>query len=641
VSAPKRTRELRCTVGRGADGQLVIRGELVEEGGTVVLADPEPLVMGPASEPDLALDGAGAITIWGHRMGHLLATAVGRDVMGELLREPDELRIVFSAPDAVARQLPFESAAWPPGEDDAPTIGSSGVSILRVPDIVRSAIPPSLHAREPGLFKTFTVTASTPGGDFSLGDFIRNVPALSAADARHGTEDVEAPDTFGWMWMPFGTAGVPSDLRDLRRVIQDAGPDLAVLVGHGERDRGWVVGRDRSVRASELGHYLGPYASAFLLVMCASARSTEVSESAALALARSGAAIAIGFQGDRTAVSAAVPFTNAFLGSLRTSLAAASKGTDPIGLEDWEAAIAAGRSTMGDSQVLPVAYIHPNLLKYRAETPSVGRVLRRAAASPKLRMASAVPWYVPGQVVCWEDDTHGTLRVPLPVDVGALLTIEVVDGRGASTCHGPVALGASGVDEVLGAWAPRRDWRLEVRLDPPCPPDPWAAKSAELSALVRALAWLLKETPPPYAVALLDEAVRDEWGAHDAAPRAVSTETGRRIYRFAGWPDIGVDPRNAGRDPRIPDPVPLVSADPRALLETALDGLAGLRFLELIRLQLEAVRGHRDTKGGKPFAEAVRKADVIAFPGAGRVAPEGAFRPSRGAWRTDVPDELR
>ena len=579
--------ELRCTLSVVAEDStttLLVDADLIADGVTEVLAHGQPVWAydlkrigkinrvlwgwlglpgddgGERADPERLPDAPGLAYRWGQFITELLCLAVGRDALARVVEHarshgPATARIAVRTPGSLAG-LPVEAAVWPPG--GVQPFYEFGVSVVRVADAVcvssAGPLPPPspLAGREGGRYVAL-VAASAHRSGLDLDAFCA---ALHDVDRRAGLTTFEeaAPilalkrdDKLG-----LGAVAV------LRKRLLSCDPDLLVCCGHGKRARGWQLGPDMFASGAKLGEAFRGGPGAVVLAMCGSATPGPGEPSAATHVARRGTGITVGFQGRDSPEKHVLLFIRALL----RDISAARLASTSLTLLAWERAILAGRDAMGEAGSLPVAILHPALLEGRRATHRPRAPIRRKARDLGRRTTSATPWYVPGQVAWFqqpapiadEDRDAGsastapvlpdeTLRIPLPVDVGAVVLVDVSPRLGAPRAENgasPTSLSTEVLDALIEAWPLPEGRSLEVQRTGSAPPVGWATGAAELSAVVRALTWLLEEHPPAPVLALLDELVAAQWGAHDAAARAVRVSDGVSMARFDGWPDVAV-----------------------------------------------------------------------------------------------------
>lgn len=549
---------------------------------------------------------------WGSLVARSLAAAIGEDVLEGLLG-PEAFahgpaRLVFRPADEASDRVPFETLVWPP-TDRARHVVARGVSILRIADALgpystgESCGP--FGAREPGRHRSVVLYA---GGD--------------SRDSRFAEPLARAVGAFDRNTTPL--------LAPLDRVATDGvhGADLTLVCGHGDED-GIAVGVGVREDAVALQDQLGQQVGCVVVASCGSAASPGPDRpSIALATARRGRAIVVGFQGSKAALHHVEPFVRAVATHLASRLRGEQSAT-PVVLRDWEVAITAARGQAGSGAVAPVVYVHPSALAGRSTTdvrrPTTGAHGRRR----RHQRVVAIPWYVPGQVA-WVAVGGRVLRLPLPVDIGTRVRVTIAPpglpgaGNHVVTVLPPpgwsggasraVALRDGDVRRLADAWA-IADHGVAVEVLPSVwatrnDVRSWAPRSAELGAVARALAAPEVHDLPamPTAVrGLLARLVAEEFGAPDAAPRLVEP-TGRVAVSLGEWPGIAVRPWPGGV---VPDNRPLSRAD---MLECSPNELAdpGLTLA-----QVEDAMG----RGTHLVELASRQAAWLAPPAPARLPP--------------------
>jgi hypothetical protein len=334
--------------------------------------------------------------------------------------------------------------------------------------------------------------------------------------------------------------------------------DLLAVCGHANVDAGLSVGSDgRSLAGERLAEtLLGSYgASVVILAMCGSAVREDpgrlgAQPSIAEAFARRGAGIVVGFQGTRVDPAMVSTFARTLLGTVAPALLHCESRA--CALPAWESAVVAARRAV-DETVAPVVHVHPGLLAGRAGRPMAAGRLHASRVPVALR---STPFYVPGQVVVADaGEAFGLLRLPLPVDVGRRLDIELTfDGRSPAS-HG-TTLAADDLKRLAELWGFAPGLAIRVTASGAPVPPYWAAQSAELSAVIRAVSVAADRRRIPDAVlGWLDAAVASDRGAHDAAPRLVAAG-GRRAAHLGTWPALWVETRDFDETPLGPSGEP-------------------------------------------------------------------------------------
>jgi hypothetical protein len=578
---------------------------------------------------------------WGRHLARCLADGVGPEVLDELLArraKTGRVRLVFRALDRATIRLPYETLVWPVAEK-VPLVADHArcVSVLRVADRIPTArATPPVGARHPGIHRARVQAALGPDADTRFAD---PLAAVLAGAGATGAEPIKRLD--------------PGAVR---------GTDLLLVCGHGDARRGLELGEGERADASDFG-LLGEVVDSAILAMCGSAAEDPPVDEAspALALARAGAGPIVGFQGDVVDLDNVRLCVDELVRVLSPALAGETRDA-LVTLELWEDALAAGRHRIHDAATVPVAYVHPaQLLAGAARDVALRRSAPWQWADEDTVPVTVIPWYVPGQLVRLSDGDQ-MFRVPVPVDVGRLLDVAVVRGTD-SRVDGKAYVGPADLDEL----AARFDFPPDRRIALVChagttePRDLgwWGARSAELSAIIRALTTGRRLSIPPAVRKLLDEAVRQDWGAHDAAPRLVEIDSGRAVRHLASaWPPLeaevartrlpySVRPVTAAKDAR------LAAISEAGALERIRQALTDARaVVELVREQAEAIRTAprrgliNDPDLEVIFQDALRNArDVIAVPAAARLlvtaAGDGRIHLTGvQPRRADAPDDL-
>jgi hypothetical protein len=571
------------------EGALAVRSEVCAQASEIPSGIPSTLP-DPGDLPDLDV-----ATQWGNFVTAFLCDGIGEECVEGLLTRslgPDEVvRLVFRALDPETARIPFETLRWPTRGAQRAVLEDEGrnLSIVRTADILRPGLPAPLGGWDPGWYRVRIVAAPGSRGDPGL----TGAAGLKPGEKRRGLNTVETS-------VKTGFTGAEDELRS---VVGEPAPDLVVLAGHGSRGKGMDASAEtvpRWISGPEIAQAVGCPPSAVVLAMCGSAAAgIDLSPSAAAEIARVGATLVLGFQAAEPAAPHVDQFVDAFVRHVRETIL---EHGPLVSLVDWERSMIAARADAPAAAVTTVLYVHPSLCAGRARVlqgapARRGRPLTRT--DRQTRAATAIPFYVPGQVVCFEHDGR-TLRVPLPVDIGAVVKVDL--GRGASggvrgTGAVEPSLTVRDLERLARAWdLPTGD--VGVRVESAFGAREWAGGAAELSAVVRALAALLGTRPPDRVLELLDEHVRDEWGAHDGAPRVVDLE-GRRVARFPSWPPLVVKPPS--RPLRIPAVVVDIMRDQPATIDSvpgniealgrALSGHGGAMKVLLGR-QKSAFRAH-------------------------------------------------
>lgn len=573
-------KELRfslATVG----AELWLDAWLIADGRSEVRALQQPVPRPNLGDPDLLPD-----RDLGRRWGMTFGTW-----LHQLLPDGGVDRISFRPLDLAAARLPFETLVSP--DDEGGPIFTGGVSLIRLPQRLDAPLRPpgALAGSEPGRHVARALAA--PARDLDLDAFVDAVASLEGRRGLRASVVAAADECFAG---EFGDDHV----------------DLLVCCGHGTRDDGWQL-PCVTLSGEALARHLDGRPAAVILAMCQSAF-------AAARLTASGIGLAVGFQGRDSPEIDVRNFVRETTDALREPLL---DGADMFAA--WERALIAGRGRLSHHEgVLPVVVVHPDLLAGVTRA----RVTNLRTDRPPRAPATARPFYVPGQVCCWRENER-TLRLPLPVDAGVLLTLRVTtEGRRGSA--------------LADAWRLPEHWGLAIECSPPSAVAGWATSSAELSAAIRALSHLLGEPPPDAVLALLDETVARDWGAPDAAPRGIESGSGARVVRFAQWPALDVDATITHQLP---------GEELRKLRLPALEGLDAASLATALRESsalLDLINGfrHRVTASVPPSLLAGRKRYAVFVPSAAamRVAKRasGSIRmvgePSAGA---DASDTLR
>ncbi|MBF6619589.1 MAG: hypothetical protein ITG02_05100 [Patulibacter sp.] len=561
--------------------------------------------------------------IWADLVGSWLAEGVGEQQLTQLLtgarRGDHHLRIVCRADDRMTA-VPFETATWP-STRGGPLV-SAGVSIVRTADLLTPPAArsrPPLGARDPGVYRAALAYFGRAGDGREF--------AANLTDAMKG--------------LPI-SAALPV-LSELEEIATNR-HDLLVVGGHGgtggidDGGRGWID-------ADQLVEGVRSAVPVVIVASCGSAYADPWDEgrrSLVAALARQGHGIVAGFQGESIGLHHAQPWLTSLVEKMQGPLAA-ERRDHRITLWEWERALTAARAEIPGAASVPVTYVHPATLAgrpaVRAEslarsTPAKRKSGRSSADQPNAD-AVATPWYVPGQV-SWVLDDGRPLRLPLPVDIGARLSVTAHEKAPHRLVSGST-LTLDDLDELVAAWG-LEDVGLTVELHPGAwergrsvRTRGWARRSAELSALARAIAAMAPTAPGAGGVVarLAHEAALDG-GAIDAAPRlmtiGVSTSV-ETILRWDRWPAVVVraagpiEPRAGHKQSfaaRFDDSahalVPPGATVER--LESALESPSGL--LGLVRAQTE----HLTTTGAAALPanlwagiDAAPNPDLVAVPG--------------------------
>lgn len=567
--------------------------------------------LGSDWEGDVSLLPGGRRTDWGVLLAQRLADGVGAATMDYLVREAvapaTHVRLVFRALEERAAQLPVEALVWPAQRSQKPLVADQArsLSVLRVATTVAHdpGGEPSVRGREPGLYRVLLLTAPGDAQDFRIG---RLGEQLQAAAARHGLAQVVVPDA--WTELDALTPEIATQARR---------SDLVVFTGHGAGPTGLLVRGGRALDGEAVGSALSDGPSVVVLAMCGSGMHSapgdvKVRASVTEGVARAAVPLTIGLHASKTDFGP----VEAFVHKLAERMAQPLLG-DTLSLLDWEQAMRAAQD-VAVGQVAAIAYVHPALLA--GSVPS-RRTSPRAVTSS--RSATAVPWYVPGQVALFprpgSDRGGGLLRIPLPVDAGVELRVELVADGAHQT--GGSAVGISDLARLSGCWGLPTATAIRLATSGVSAPSDWANRSAELSAAVRALMVILGARPPAAVIALVDEAVAADWGAHDAAPRVVDVGSGRRIARFDAWPPLTVSGGSGGLGSHRPASPPIVG-DAWDRVATAFDRAT---LLEVIKDQGQAA--YRDASLHPALKSRVgRSRRAIIFPSAAEIveAPPAA-----------------
>ena len=457
------------------------------------------------------------------RLDELLeASDVGENAIGAILESgswPGRLvRLLFRAVDPAAARIPFETLIWPRGDRGNHIVGSRGraLSIVREVDSLSALRSAAIRSRCPG---THRVLILTPSGMARL-----------LTDERQGCRNGLARVDM------FEPPDVRSDAAHLRALIESRVPDLIVVNGHGRMQRGLQVdleGAREWLGGSQILGGLDRLDVPVILAMCGSAAASAGETSVALEVARAGLPLVVGFQGEESLEPDVRQLTDRLLEHLKTAVSGEANDGSQVSLIAWELAVLAARADLGGvPAVTPAVYIHPSLSIGRESPPPV------PSAS---RAVTSTAWYVPGQVLCFAH-RHRLLRIPLPVDVGTRLTVRLTENAShdvVATGRATPSINATDLADVSKAWRLPARTGVHVTVAADADARAWAARAAELSAVVRALEQLLGEPSPPLVRQLLDSAVAASWGAHDSAPRVV-TDTGRCARQFDAWPAVWV-----------------------------------------------------------------------------------------------------
>ncbi|MBE2318361.1 hypothetical protein DVA67_020435 [Solirubrobacter sp. CPCC 204708] len=569
----------------------------------------------------------GVAAVWGDHVARCLENAVGAAVLDGLVRSP--LRVVFRALDTQCARLPFETLIWPRAQRDVPLVTNPdrAVSILRLSDRLPTRPAPPLGGRDPGTFTPLVLAAPGPGRDYALGD-----PLADAIGKIRPTRAIHFE----------GFAGV----REL------AAAELVVIGAHGTAAKGVEVG-DRRLSGEELQAGLGGRAGAVILAICASAVGAIASASVTLEVARAGHGIVVGFQGDKAMEDHVVPFVRAIADELAPALEA-EQANARVDFAPWERGLRAARQARGAAGTAAVVYVHPeHLLTGR---PAILAEVRGAAARAGERITATL-FYVPGQVVVFERD-GAFFRVPLPVDVGDALTVAIEAEPPPHVSSDPRRVSPDDLAEIANAFGLDVRQRLRVTVqrsdfshDGRNNVHTWAARSAGVSAVVRALAALHSlERAPAAAKRFLERVVSEDWGAPDRLARVVAVASGEAVRRLENtWPALDVIGAGHVEDHEHPLDPELASDPPRAAgfdpatLEASFRDAASVHAL--ISAQLVATRDHATTPHnvrpasregpGRVTIPSVAVARIADRPADGYVRVAG-----RSRTRSRTPDDL-
>lgn len=566
---------------------------------------------------------------WAAEIALRLRAAMGAPLLEELHRlavSGAHLRMCFTAVEPRVGRIPIETLAWRDLTNDRSAQGRP--SVLRVgwcdEDPGGRGVA-ALSGREPGLYRIGVFAAAGSRGDHELGELFapsRLDVENAGRPLKHATRDMPGEDLTSF----------DQETRD--RVVNT---DLAIVVAHGAGSAGLDVGVGDRLEAPALVEGLRGGPAVVVLAACGSAMSGDLRTGPARPLAEhvasAGTALVIGLQGDVTRTDLARDFVRYLMKAVEGP--AHARAT----LLDWERHIEAARECMAGSGHVVVAYAHSSLLAARRPT-------RWGATSESCETPLVVrPWYVPGQIVCFEHpEAEGHLRLPLPVDAGVRLEVAVVEADEDDLAGTAVPPGAAG--ELRAAYG-LGSLRLRVRRTG-VPPAGWAVSAAELSAVIRALCELTGRGAPASALRILDARVAVDWGAHDAAPRIIGIPDGQRVTRFPEWP-VALRAEPVASVPEMPSALlrqpPLVSDVWHDLCVWFANG-GGLPAL----VERQAART-RQLRALPAIRAALMDApDVVALPGAARLStdPVGVRLPSlarederAAASSANVPDILR
>lgn len=553
--------ELRCAL-QVTEGKLTLDVERIDESGSTVLAqqaqvwdrsdtgagDPGAALMrwvdhpvrrkcepgDPATLPD-----DDTARQWGAFVGQMLANGVGEPVMDQLLApsRPEHLvRLSFRALDPISARIPFETVNWPPREESdrfLVTDDDLQVSVVRVPGAISQLArePVTLGGREPGEYRALVISSLTRDRELTLDAYHRLV------------ENLVAQDGFARLHPLPGVHDFDRGSRQLHSEVRSRDPDFLIAAGHGDSDKGWHAGNS-AIDGAKLAAAVAGGPSSVILAMCQSGTPrSDGSWAPSEQLARAGVPLTIGFQGGDAAKQDILALTEGVLEDLANLLLHAAKTDTPVPLVRWERAVRDARISKGwRGGVVPTMTVHPDLLSHRSTGVARPRPVARAAGSRPTPL-TATPWYVPGQLVC--GTRHGrALRIPVPVDAGVTLATRL-GGPGGDAVRGPLTTTIEDFASIRTAWGVPSNLAITVDRVRGHPPEGWANRSAELSAIIRSLAQLLRERPPRQVRELLGRAVADDWGAHDQAPRAVDMTSGAPLRRFTSWPALAIQPGHA------------------------------------------------------------------------------------------------
>ena len=567
------------------------------------------------ADPERIPDGHATVQ-WTKAIGKAVENAVGPEPLAEILvtDPPEGTRIVFRALDHHSARLPVEAFGWPVDDGALPLVATPGnrVSVIRVADRLRrdADLNPSLATRDPGWFRTLLL--SPAGG---ARDEVLVKPALKSLEPLDGTNGAVEPVEFS------------SGSDELQQRVDLA--DLVAVCGHGEGHLGADAGNEARLDGRSLAKLApgGPYAVA--LAMCGSAMSGQGERQASVALevARTGVPLVIGFQGKRVMLDRMNPFLACLADRLATSIASEATGDEKtLSLKFWETAIHEARGKIPEGASAPVVYVNPALLHARHAGRTRSRRHRPVRSPESATSAVATLWHVPGQLICFEDGGR-LLRVPLPVDTGSEVQVEGGAGEfGVRSSGRDALLTAADLEAVAETWPLPKGSGLTATFTAEVEDDEdqvarWACYSAELSGVIRAVSHLTGSAPSAEILEMLDDAVRDDWGAHDAAPRAIELETGRRVRRFAAWPPLAASPvhvreGSGAKLKALLERPPLAKEldRPWAKVTEALSQPANL--LALARAQRASVSKADNTP---PQIRNALQADVLVIPGAARI----------------------
>ena len=509
---------------------------------------------------------------WGSFVGHLLARGIGRDTLTTVIEGSAHLRVVFEIGDRLVDRIPFETILWPPNANEKPLISRAGVTFVRTRALPSTGPLPPLGGREPGAYTILLALTENVASHWRERDLLERHPGPSSSGPALG--DLAQPETH-----EFASTRREDTLADRMREVA---PDLVVVSGHGvftaqEQAAHLDLGGEL-VPGRDLAAMLRPRPAVVVLAMCGSANSGIEEPSLAAVVADAGVPIVLGFQGATTLMRPTIAFVTTFLERLAQPLQElTASGAGDLSLETIESAL---EFALRDD-VFPVVFVHPNLLAGRTSrmVPVTRRV--QAGLDGKRLVTTATPWYVPGQIAVWSNGNRN-LRVPLPVDVGRTVEVALSDDGECKAID--LSFGSNVVLELVKAWSLDCSITVTARGDP-VPPH-WAARSAELGAVVRAIAFLLRLSPTADVIKMLNREVAADWGAHDAAPRAIDVESGARCGRFRAFPALTVHP--AVRAERLLNPPPVRALEATLINEALSPDPAA--FDRLLRGQWERPR---------------------------------------------------